>query len=422
MRSKDLCTGLAAVCVLALAGCGGSGNTGGGSTGPTSTNVVYTFQGQPPSSIAVAIGGNTYTAASLQSGKLTLSIPNGTTTYSLAYVCPQAAGLGNLITAEYVIQASTSDGNSFSATCNVVSGNTGSATGSIDTSAIGNVANVLIRGSQGYGGSLGSASGKFNVNLLSGANDVAFIAVDSSGNVRAVKILRAQSVPGNMNGGGTIAFEASDQTTAQNLTVQNIPSGFSSPASASVEYVTSGGTEFLLAGNASNQYPVVPAAYVESGDFYSIQANTSDMNTHSASVGVMQNITGGGAATLALPAPWIYTGPAPDTLPTFNFNYAGFSDMSAVAQQAELEWIPSTNSLYTLTVTATANYQAGSNAITIPDLTSLAGFLPPASPGSRIYWAASIWGGTTSVFNFLSAPPPSGSLSFVQQSGLYTQP
>jgi len=422
MRSKPLCTGLAAACVFALAGCGGSGNPGGGSTGPTSTNVVYTFQGQSPSSIAVAIGGNAYTAVSLQSGKLTLSIPNGTTNYSLAYVCPQAAGLGNLITAEYVIQASTSDGNSFSTTCNEVSGSTGSATGKIDTSAIGNVANVLIRGSQGYGGSLGSAGGSFNVSLLAGSNDVAFIAVDSSGNVRAVKILRAQSVPGSMNGGGTIAFEAGDQTTTQNLNVQNIPSGFSTPASASVEYVTAGGTEFLLAGNASNQYPVIPAAYVESGDFYSIQANTSDMGTHSASVGVMQNITGGGAATLALPVPWAYAGPAPATLPTFNFTYAGFSGVSAIAQQAELEWIPSTNSLYTVTVTATANYQAGSSSITIPDIASLPGFLPPASSGSRVYWAASVWGGTTPVFDFLSTPPSSGSLSFVQQSGIYTQP
>jgi len=422
MRSKHLCTGLAAACVLALAGCGGTGNSGGGSTGPTSTNVVYTFQGQPPSSIAAAIGGNAYTAASLQAGKLTLSIPNGTTNYSIAYVCPQAAGLGNLITAEYVIQASTSDGNSFSATCNEVSGSTGNATGKIDTSAIGNVANVLIRGSQGYGGSLGSASGKFNISLLAGSNDVAFIAVDSTGNVRAVKILRGETVPGSLNSGNTIAFQASDQTTTQNLTVQNIPSGFSTPASASVEYVTAGGTQFLLAGNASSQYPVIPAAYVESGDYYSIQANTSDMGTHSASVGVMQNITGGGAATLALPTPWIYSGPAPATLPTFNFNYAGFSGVSAIAQQAELEWIPSTNSLYTLTVTATASYQGGSNAITIPDLTSLAGFLPSASAGSQIYWAASIWGGTTPVFDFLSAPPSSGSLSFVQQSGLYTQP
>jgi hypothetical protein len=384
--------------------------------------VVYSFQGQAPTAVAVQIGAGAYASTSLQSGKLSLSIPNGTSNYSIAYACPQAAGLGDLVTAEYVIQAGISDGNSFSAGCNQVSGSTGSATGSIDTSAIGNVTDVLIRGSQGYGGSLGSASGKFNVNLLSGSNDVAVVAVDSSGNTRAVKILRAQTVPGSLNGGSRITFTAGDQTTMQTLNVEKIPSGFSNPPSASVEYVTAGGTQFVLDGDASGQFPVIPAAYVESGDFYSIQANTSDMNTHSRSVGVTQNDSSGAAATLSLPAPWRYTGPTPAQLPTFNFSYSGYSGMSAIAQQAELEWIPSTNSLYSVTVTATTNYQAGSNAITIPDLTSLAGFFPPASSGSKVYWAASIWGGTTPVFDFLSAPPSSGSLAFVQQSGTFTQP
>lgn len=421
MRSKYLYAGLAAVSMCALAGCGGSGNNGG-STGPTSTNVVYTFQGQAPIAVAVQIGTMAYTPASLQSGKLSVAVPNGTTNYAIAYVCPQAAGLGDIVTAEYVIEASTSDGNSFSATCNEVAGNTGSATGSVDTSAISGVANVLIRGSQGYGGSVGSANGKFTVNLLSGSNDVALVAVDSSGNVRAVKILRAQTVPGALNGGNNVTFQASDQTTTQNLTVANIPGGFVNPAAASVEYVTSGGTRFALEGNSSTQFPVIPAASVESGDFYSFQANTSDMGTHSSSIGITQNATGGGAVTLSLPTPWTYAGPTPAVLPSFNLSYSGFSGMSAVAQQAEIEWIPSTNALYTITVTATGNYQSGSSNLTIPDLTALASFLPSASSGSEIYWAASIWGGTTPAFDFLSAPPSSGSLSFVEQSGTYTLP
>ncbi|MGB8099019.1 MAG: hypothetical protein WCF17_17805 [Terracidiphilus sp.] len=403
----------------ALAGCGGS-SSNAPSTGPTFTTVVYSFQGQAPTAVAVEIGAGSYSPATLQSGSLSISVPNGTTNYAIAYVCPQAAGLGDLITAEYVIEASTSDGNSFSTTCNEVSGNTGSATGSVDTSAIAGVANVLIRGSQGYGGSV-PASGNFSVNLLSGSNDVAFVAVDSSGNVRAVKILRAQTVPGALNSGHTVSFQASDQTTAQTLNIENAPSGFATPA-ASVEYVTSGGTSFVLDGSATTQYPVVPASYVEDGDFYSFQANASDTGTHSTSVGAMQNSTGGGAATLSLPTPWSYTGPTPAVLPSFDFSYSGFAGSPAVAQQAEIEWIPSTNSLYTLTVTATANYQAGSNSITIPDLSSLGSFLSSASSGAEIYWAAGIWGGTTPVFDYLSAPPSSGSISFAQQSGTFTAP
>ena len=419
MRSNSVGIGLAAVFACALAGCGGSSGTGP-STGPTSTTVVYTFQGEAPSAVAVQIGAGSYTAATLASGQLSLSIPNGTTNYAIAYVCPQAAGLGDLITAEFVIEASTADGNSFTTSCNEASGTTGSATGSVNTSAIAGVANVLIRGSQGYGASV-AASGNFSVNLPTGSNDVALLAVDSSGNVRAVKILRAQTVPGALNSGQTISFQASDQPTMQTMNILNVPSGFSAPA-ASVDYVTSGGTSFVLNGNATTQYPVIPAASVASGDFYSFQANASDTGTHSTSVGVMQNSTGGGEATLSLPMPWSYTGPTPATLPTFNYSYSGFSGMPTVAQQAEIEWIPSTNALYSLTVIATGNYQAGSKSIAIPDLSSVTGFLPSASSGADIYWVASVWGGTTPVFDYLSAPPASGSISFVEQSGTFTAP
>jgi len=385
-------------------------------------SVVYNFQGQAPSVVAVKIGSGAYTLSSLMSGQLSLSVPNGTTSYAIAYVCPQAAGLGNIVTAEYVIEASTADGNSFTTTCNEVSGSTGSATGTVDTSAIAGVANVLIRGSLGYGGSVGSGGGSFNVNLPSGTDDVAFIAVDGSGKVRAVKILRGQTVPGALNSGHTISFQASDQTTLQTLNVQNVPSGFTSPASASVGYVTASGTPFVLDGDAAGQYPVIPAASVQSGDFYAFEANTSDIGTHSASLGAMQNGTGGGAVTLSLPAPWTYTGPTPATLPTFDFNYSGYSGMAAVAQQAAIEWIPSTNALYSLTVIATANYQAGSNSIAVPDLSSLGGFFPSATSGSKIYWVASVWGGTTPVFDFVSAPPSNASISFVEQSGTFTAP
>ena len=419
MRSNSVGIGLAAALACALAGCGGS-SSAGPSTGPTSTTVVYTFQGEAPSAAAVEIGTGSFTAATIQSGQLSLSIPNGTTKYAIAYVCPEAAGLGNLITAEYAIEASTADGNSFTTSCNEVSGTTGSATGSVDTSAIAGVANVLIRGSQGYGASV-AAGGSFSVNLPAGSNDVALVAVDSSGNVRAVKILRAQTVPGALNSGHTISFSASDQPTMQTMNILNVPSGFAAPA-ASVEYVTSGGTSFVLNGNATTQYPVVPAAYVASGDFYSFQANSSDTGTHSTSVGVMQNSTGGGEATLSLPTPWSYTGPTAAALPTFNFSYTGFSSLPALAQQAEIEWIPSTNALYSLTVIATGNYQAGSNSIAIPDLSSVTGFLPSASSGAAIYWVASVWGGTTPVFDYLSAPPASGSVSFVEQSGTFTAP
>ncbi len=420
MRSKQIYLGVATAMAAALAGCSSNGTST--STSPTSTDVVYTFEGQQPSAVAVQIGAEAYTSTSLQSGKLSISVPNGTTNYAIAYACPQAAGLGATITAEYVIEASLSDGNTFTASCNEAAGTTGSATGSVNASGISGVASVLIRGNAGYGGSVASANGSFNVSMLTGSNDVAFIAEDSLGNVKAVQILRAQTVPGSINSGNTVTFHGSDQVTMQNMTVANVPSGFATPPAASVEYVTADGTQFLLSNNSLTQYPLVPAAYVQSGDFYSFEASASDTATHSSAVGNTQNSSGGGAVTLSLPTPWTYSGPSPAVLPTFNFSYSGYSDMSAVAQQAEIEWEPSTNVIYTLTVTATANYQGSGNSIVIPNLSSVSGFFGSASAGSAVYWVADIWGGTTPVFDFLSAPPSSGSISFVQQSGTFVQP
>ncbi|HEY6308129.1 MAG TPA: hypothetical protein VI488_16890 [Candidatus Angelobacter sp.] len=382
------------------------------------------FTGGTPTAAAVQIGSAAFTAASIQSGNVTLSLPMGTTQYAIAYVCPPVPGFGNTVTSEFIIEATTQDGTTFTVSCQG-SPSTGSATGSANASLIAGSANVFVRGNQGFGGSVGSNNGSFSVSMPTGTNDVALAAVDGAvqPNVLAVRIVRSQTVPGAINGGSPVIFASTDATTTQSLTVNNIPAGFVTPPAVGVFYNTTNGTSILLDNNSATSYPAVPTAAAQSGDFYTFESNTSDTATHNSAVGITQTTTsGGGAMTIALPASWSFAGPAAAALPTFTFNYTGFSGMAAVAQQGEIEWAPTLTTLSTITVTATANFQNGATTITIPNLASLSGFLAPAPSGTNIFWVADVFGGTAQEFAFFATPPANGSLSFVQNRGNYTEP
>jgi hypothetical protein len=71
---------------------------------------------------------------------------------------------------------------------------------------------------------------------------------------------------------------------------------------------------------------------------------------------------------------------------------------------------------------ATANFQNGATALTIPDLTPLSGFFTPAPSGTKVSWIADIFGGTAQEFIFSVNPPANGSISFVENRGSYIQP
>jgi hypothetical protein len=370
----------------------------------------------------VQIGTGTFATATVQANKLTVSVPVGTTTYAVAYVCPPVAGFGNTVTAENVIEASTQDGSSFTVSCNGSTGTTGSATGTVNATAIPGATNVLIRGNQGYGTSVGATTGSFSASLLTGMNDVAFIAVNSSGAVLAVKIVRGQTVPGAVNGGSSVVFATTDETTTQSLTVNGVPSGYVTPPAEAVNYVTAAGTSFYLSTNATTQYPGMPSAAVATGDFYSFEANTDDTATHTVAVGTTVDSTTGGSATIALPAAWSYAGPTAAVLPTFNFTYSGFSGVAASAEQGEIEWAPTATTLDTISVIATGSFFGTSTSITIPNLSTLTGFLGSAAAGATVYWVADIYGGSAQEFAFYTSPPATGSLSFVQKTGTFVQP
>jgi hypothetical protein len=385
--------------------------------------VGYNFTGGIPTATAVQVGTGSFAAATLQSGALSFTIPDGTTNYSVAYVCPPTPGFGNTVTSEFVIQASTKDGTSFNVSCQGSTATTGALTGSVDATAIPGAANVQIRGNLGYGTAVGASSGTFNVTLPTGSNDVALIVMDGSPqpNVLAVKILRGQTVPGAVNNGTVITFQASDETTSQPLSVTNVPAGFVTPPAVAVQYFTANGTSFLLEGNSDIQYPAVPTGAAQSGDYYAFESNSADATTYNSAVGITQyTTTPGNPVTLALPASWSFAGPSAATLPTFTFSYSGFSSLAAVAQQGEIEWATTATTLNTITAIATANFQGSATTVAIPDLSTVSGFIAPAASGTNIFWVADVFGGTAQEFSF--TPSNNSSLSFVQNRGTYTQP
>lgn len=399
-------------------GCGGSPTAT-----PQGTVVTATFAGQfKPQVVAAKTGDGAFVPASLQGDTLRLALPTGTTKYGIAYVCAQ-------LNDEFVFEATTQDATALNVSCPGPSATAlGLATGSVDASTIPAVTDVRIIGG-GFGGSLGAVAGPFSFAMPNGLNDVAFIATDSIGNAVGVKIARAQSIPGAVNGGSTILFGPGDATTTQPVTVNNVPAGFLASKGAFAQYHTANGTAFPLLlglgiiGQVPNTYPAVPAAARQSGDFYLYQASTlSNPPGLNQQIGTTLTTTnGGGPLTMTLPAPWSFAGPTAAAFPTFTFDYSGFAGQPAISQQVLLIWPTGPTSRNIISVMATANFQNGT-ALAIPDLTALTGFFTSAPSGTQVSWIADMFGGTAQEFIFSVNPPANGSISFVENRGSYIQP
>jgi len=427
---------MAVLCVVAitsLAGCGGSSNSNssgrGGNGGGSPTTVTYTFTGATPTTVATQIGAGSYTAATLQSGKLTLSIPSGTTDYAVAFLCPPTnVALPTNWSQENVLLRSTQDGASFTENClSPASPDMGLATVQVDASAIPGASYVSVLESgyalnQVWSGSALTLSGS----MVAGTYDVFVVVYDSTGQYPlAVRILRSQTIPGALNGGSPVVFGASDQTTKQTIAYDNIPPGSSPLQVPYVTFYTSGGQGLLLEGAFAfpeAQYPAMPAGAVQNGDYYTFMSSTSGGAGHPVAAELATST--GGPQTLTYPSPWTYSGPSATALPTFNFSYAGFSGMQSVVEIATLQWIlgatltdPEGTSFSSITVSATENYQNGATSFTIPNLAGLTGFLPSPPSGTSVNWIAGISQGTA-----FQTTPPNGLVQTVESDGEYTVP
>jgi hypothetical protein len=407
--------------MLLVAGCGASNPPT-----PTGNTITVTFTGNTPSAVATKFGGSAFAAATLQGAKtLSFVLPAGTTNYTLAYVCTSTNGA---LTEEFVLEASIQDSSSINRACpldgNVPLPTLGAATGNIDATAIAGAASVSVfPPSQGQAVAV---NGPFNVNLPVGMEDVAFAVLDTNNNILALRILRSQTVPGAINGGNPVIFSGADATTLQALTLGGVPAGFA--GGPFVEYHTAGGTSIDLnfqSVNNSTSYAIVPRAAAQNGDFYLFIGTALSLppSTFHQSMQIIQRTTTGGAVTLTSPAALVFAGPTPAALPTFNFSYSGFPlGIATGVQQARISWTPTATSRDSIIVTATPNFLGGATSLSVPDLSSLSGFLAPAISGTQVAWDVEIFGNAGQAFPAVTIPPANGLAGLVQNGGTYTQP
>ena len=424
------------VVLLLVAGCGGGsggGSTGGGGGG-NSTTVTFKFNGATPVAAAGKIGSGAFTAETIHSGSLSLSIPNGTTNFALAYACPplvQTAGnLQFLLNEEFVIEASTADGSTFNAVCRETptAPQTGTLTASVDASAFPGVSflNVYAQnGSSLLSSYSGTSAANFSFSAPLGNDRVEVLAFDSvtqglleTFSLAAARNFSSQAVPGALNGGNPVVLGPADATTSQAITYSTPPSGYSAPSTL-VGYEMGGASSFLIADGATTQYPVLPAGAVQSGDFYSFVAATYSSSNPGEGMIVVMTTAGGGPVSVTFPAQWSYAGPTPAALPAFDFTYAGFTGKTGVMQSASLAWSSGTLGQNFFEVNATANYQNGSTTVAFPDLSGLAGFLPAPSTGTNVDWSAEI---LQNSYGVLQSMPSSAMGSVVENGGTYMVP
>jgi hypothetical protein len=423
--------------LLLIAGCGGSsggGSGSGGSGGGNPTTVTFTFTGATPSAVATKIGTGSFTTAAVSSGKLTLSLPSGTSNFGVAYVCaPVSSSTTSPLAEEWVVEASTLDGTSFAGCPGgaLATVTTGTLTGSVDASAISgaNFLNIYAENAQNPTGfpdfePLLSSTGNFSFAAPEGTDRVMVAAYSSgtSGNLEPLNLVAAknfssQTVPGSLNGVNTVVLGSADQTTTEPLTYQNVPLGYAAPTTL-VDYQI-GNIGISIAGAATTEYPALPVGAMESGDSYFFWAHAASISNPSQETQVTTTLASAGPVSIAFPPAWPYAGPAPAAQPSFDLSYSGYTGMTGVFDAVEMNWSPTPSTVNVVLLTATWNYLNGSTTVSIPDLSSLTGFLPPPASGTQVGWSAQISQGR---FPSLQQPSSNATITTLSNTGTYTVP
>lgn len=476
------------VLTVALPGCGSliTSNSGGSNGANSYTDVTVNFTGILPTAVATQIGSGSFSSATLSSSSLSLQIPNGTTNFAVAFVCPpetyntggsgggdgsgtfdgdgsttiivepsqvrkasklsndRGAGLqfaktqdtsgSNLWTTQQLIAASTLDGTSFTTGCSnqaAASPTYGSLTGTIDVSALSYPwlfsvgAENESSGAWLYAGSVSSFQ-NFTISAPTGSDRVLLSVSNDNpleSDLIAAKSLDNQTVPGALNNGNPVVFNAADAVTNQPIVYENVPAGFPSPTT-SIAYVLSGmivppGIQdgVWLSSFAGNRYPALPTSVSQSGDYYSFWATTGNSAT---SMGVFTTTASGGPMTMSFPAAWNYPGPVAAAWPTFaNLGYMGFTGSGTEAVVLNIGWLSASGNYGTYIVSASSNTMNGVSSQTFPDLSTIPGFLPSPSSGETVYWTATL---SQSTYGFLQPISANGTVASVDSTGSYVVP
>jgi len=107
-------------------------------------------------------------------------------------------------------------------------------------------------------------------------------------------------------------------------------------------------------------------------------------------VGQAKFLASAGPVTISFPPAWEYAGPEAAVLPTFQFDYDGFTGKTGVVREATISWGLSETAQSVYQVSASQHYAGGSTTVAFPDLSGLRGFLhlPPAQV--TVSWSASV--------------------------------
>jgi hypothetical protein len=404
-------------------GTGGGGNGGsGGSGGDQSTTVTVQFTGGPtPTLAAVKVGSGNYTAQTISSnGTLTITLPAGTTTYSVAYLCPPDTQFSPPLTVESILSSSTQDSTLSYGNCPGVDSSTkfvGSMTGSVDASAFPDaefVEFVTLAGQQQSAG-WDTVADTFQVGALAQTNRVVIGLYDSTmTHLLAIKNLDNQTANAALNSRNPIVFSSSDAPTNQAaITVANLPDGYSTPWGQA--FAIDNG--FFLAQGELTQYPQLPNGILESGDFYSINlSSTVFAGEGQLGVGALAFPASGEPVTLTFPAPWSLSAMVtPAALPTLNFNYTGYAGKTGVIYEANIGWNPTSETENEILITANQNYLGSATTYPVPDLSSVSGFLTPPASGTNVYWFEY-------VYQVPTGSPAGSSGSYVDANSSYQVP
>ncbi len=388
-----------------LAACGGGGGGGGGSipggggapttssppsSGPTtsptgapttspSIEVTITFATQPQA-VATQLGpSGAWGAVTLSGSTLTLLVPVATSNaYGVAYVCPANNGT----TQEYIIEATTLDATSFTASCASTavtqSGTAVDIQGTYDVEAITSANGFkLDQGNGPINGLFSGTVGTYTGVATAGTDDFVALAMDGF-DVAGALVLRGQSV----TSGATIdipTFTADDASTTESISFPSDPDQL--PEIATVTYVTAGGTRAVISDpDTFNSYGSIPSSQYESGDYYDGAFYRWKVTTTSGTDYVIweQIFTSAVPLTANVPGTPSFGSVTAGALPSFTYDNADLASAGNVYDTAVLSW-GTTPTASSISVFVSANWLDGETSYTLGNLSGLSGFLIPSS-------------------------------------------
>ncbi len=418
---------LLTVLCFVFAGCGGgsgSGNNGGGGGGGNNpTTVTFNFTGAAPAAVATQIGTGNFTAATVSSNAVTISVPSGTKNFAAAWACPALVSGQYSSTNEYVIEATTSDATSYvdlwcPSTAPTVP--TGTLTLSVDASAFAettsNYWTFLVADADNASGfeeggppmvssnfTMPAPSGSDRVDLI--VDGETLVSGTAYQNLVAVKSYTGVTVPGSLNGGNTVTFTSADAAVSEPITYKNLPAYYNQPISDVL--IWQSGDNYFIADDQgeTTTYAALPSTIAAPGDSYSLNAVSYALVGSGAPSGILELVTAGsnfqgeGPATVTFPTPWTYAGPTPAALPALDLAYSGFSSQNEVVEAGSLYWyLPSDfHTSYNYWMGASSSYLSGTPTLQFPDLTHISGFIPNPVSGAQLNWQGSVCQGGPGV-------------------------